>query len=257
MTAPLIGIPACVEADGKLAYHWVAEQYIRAVTDGAGGVPVLLPAIGAPADITNLVARLDGLLLSGSASNVEPQHYAGPPSRPGTRHDPARDATTLPLIRAALADGLPLIALCRGHQELNVALGGTLHQHVEELPGTRDHRAPRGLPTELRYAPAHDVNLVAGGLLARLAGAALAKVNSLHGQAIDRLAPGLIVEATSPDGVVEAVRVAEAKSFALGLQWHPEWSIGDNDFSRAIFAAFGDAARARAARRDGGARIAS
>ncbi|MBI3453701.1 MAG: gamma-glutamyl-gamma-aminobutyrate hydrolase family protein [Rhodospirillales bacterium] len=243
---PLIGVSACVRPDGRYVFHAVAEQYIRAARDGAGGLPVLLPALGGDADIDRLVARLDGLMLTGSPSNVEPVHYGGLPARPGTRLDPARDATTLPLIRRALADGLPLLALCRGHQELNVALGGTLHQHVHELSGKREHRAPADRPNEERYAPAHPVDLVPGGLLARLAGTQRVEVNSLHSQAIDRSAPGLIVEAMSADGVIEAVRVDGARSFALGVQWHPEWSLTTNGLSRAIFGAFGDAARARA-----------
>jgi putative glutamine amidotransferase len=162
-------------------------------------------------------------------------------------HDRARDATTLPLIRRAIDAGLPLIALCRGHQELNVALGGTLHQHVHELPGRANHRAPADLPNAQRYAPSHPVTLTPGGMLAGLAGGQRAMVNSLHAQAIDRLAPGLAVEAISDDGVIEAVRVVDAADFALGVQWHPEWSADSDSFSRAIFAAFQEALHRRAA----------
>ncbi len=247
--APLIGVTACARQGDRHVFHSVAAQYIDAVVDGVGGLPMIVPALGAKSDIEALVARLDGLLLTGSRSNVEPRHY-GAASREGTLHDPARDATTLPLIRRALAAGLPLLAICRGHQELNVALGGTLHQHVQELPGKRDHRA-RPVPSNAeRYGMVHNVDLVAGGFLARLVNASAATVNSLHAQAIDRLAPDLIVEAVSPeDGIIEAVRVANARSFALGIQWHPEWHIAHDALSRAIFAAFGDAARARALRR--------
>lgn len=248
MTArsPLIGLPACIQEANDVTWHAVKEQYIRGVL-AAGGVPVLLPAIGPQSDLAELLRRLDGLLLPGSSSNVEPAHYDGPPSRPGTLHDAKRDATTLPLIRAALGDGLPLLAICRGHQELNVALGGTLHQNVHELPGKRDHRSAPGRPNEIRYGPAHAVKLT--GLLAELAGAGESQVNSLHAQAIDRLAPGLVVEATSPDDVIEAVRVDGSSGFAIGVQWHPEWSIGRDRFSGAIFARFGAAARDRAVKR--------
>lgn len=248
MTAhsPLIGLPACIQETDDVTWHAVKEQYIRAVL-AAGGVPVLLPAIGPQADIAELLRRLDGLLLPGSSSNVEPAHYAGPPSRPGTLHDRKRDATTLPLIRAALGEGLPLLAICRGHQELNVALGGTLHQNVHELPGKRDHRSAPGRPNEIRYAPVHAVRL--SGLLAELAGAGESQVNSLHAQAIDRLAPGLVVEALSPDSVIEAVRVEGAPGFALGVQWHPEWSVDSDRLSGAIFARFGAAARDRATKK--------
>ncbi|MGQ0664782.1 MAG: gamma-glutamyl-gamma-aminobutyrate hydrolase family protein [Pseudomonadota bacterium] len=243
---PLIGVSACLKPIGDINQHAVAEQYVRAASEGAGGVPVIVPALGAASEIDELVGRLDGLLLTGSRSNVEPHHYDGPPARQGTLSDPARDSTTLPLIRAAIAAGLPLMALCRGHQELNVALGGTLHQQVHELAGKGDHRAPRDEPREVRYAPAHKVRLTPGGLLAAIAGSTEALVNSLHAQAIDRLAPGLAVEAVAEDGVIEAVRVASAPAFAIGLQWHPEWSIHTDRLSRGIFAAFGEAARARA-----------
>jgi putative glutamine amidotransferase len=243
----LIGISACLREDGRYTWHSVAEQYVHAAA--RIGVPVLIPALGAETDFATLINRLDGLVLTGSASNVEPHHYDGIASRPGTLHDRARDATTLPLIRRALEAGLPLIALCRGHQELNVALGGTLHQHVHEVPGRANHRAPSDLPNAQRYAPSHKVRLTPGGVLADLIGAQQAVVNSLHGQAIDRLAAGLTVEAMSDDGVIEAVRVTDAPAFALGVQWHPEWSVDSDAVSRAIFAAFHAAMHQRAATR--------
>lgn len=238
--APLIGLPACIQEDSSVTWHAVKEQYVRAVL-AAGGVPVLLPAIGGDTDIPELLRRLDGLLLPGSSSNVEPKQYSGPAARAGTLHDTRRDATTLPLIRAAIAAGLPLLAICRGHQELNVALGGTLHQNVQELPGKRDHRAPEAPSREIRYAPAHDVRLT--GFMAELAGKTESRVNSLHAQAIDRLGRDLVIEATSPDDVIEAVRVDGAPGFALGVQWHPEWSIATDALSGALFARFGAAAR--------------
>lgn len=242
---PLIGISACLREDGRYTWHSVAEQYVRAAA--RIGVPVLIPALGDDTDFATLMERLDGLVLTGSASNVEPHRYDGAASRPGTLHDRARDATTLPLIRRAIDAGLPLIALCRGHQELNVALGGTLHQHVHEVAGRANHRAPSDLPNAQRYAPSHAVTLTSGGLLEGLAGTRRVVVNSLHGQAIDRLAPGLAVEAMSEDGVIEAVRVIDASEFALGVQWHPEWSAASDPFSRAIFAGFQAALRRRCA----------
>jgi putative glutamine amidotransferase len=246
-SAPLIGVTACIRAFGRGSFHSVSEKYTRAVVEGVGGIPVIVPAQGADGDPAALLQQLDGLLLTGSPSNVEPHHYGGPPSRPGTLHDPQRDATTLPLIRLAVATGVPILALCRGHQELNVALGGSLHQNVHELPGKRDHRAPRDQPNEIRYAPAHPVRLTPGGFLRGLAGAPEVMVNSLHAQAIDRPAPDLIVEAMSADDVIEAVRLAGAPRLVLGVQWHPEWSIATNPLSGAIFASFAAAARERAA----------
>lgn len=253
-TPPLIGITACTQEgeDGVRSFK-VGEKYVRAIHDAAGGVPVMLPPLGTATDIEALLDRLDGLFLTGSPSNVEPRHYDGPAARAGVKADPERDATTLPLIRAAIARGLPLFAVCRGHQELNVALGGTLHQHVEELPGKRDHREPSDLPVAARYGAAHPVVLEAGGLLARInGGAGEVMVNSLHSQAIDRPAERLTIEALSDDGVVEAVSVADAPGFALGVQWHPEHPTAlEWPLSQAMFRAFGEAASGYAARRAG------
>ncbi len=248
ITAPLIGVTACIRTiTPRGPFHSVSDKYIRAVTEGIGGIPVIVPALGPDGEAAALLPRLHGLLLTGSPSNVEPHHYEGEPSRPGTLHDAQRDATTLPLIRLAVAEAVPILGLCRGHQELNVALGGTLHQNVHELPGKRDHRAPPDQPNEIRYGPAHPVRLASGGLLRDLGGEAEIVVNSLHAQAIDRPAPGLLVEAVSNDDVIEAVRLTNAPGFVLGVQWHPEWSIATSRFSAAIFASFAAAARERAA----------
>jgi len=219
---------------------------MRAVTEAAGALPLAIPALAAAIDPVDLAERLDGLLVTGSPSNIEPHLYGGPPSRDGTLHDPARDATTLPLIRAALDRDVPVLAICRGLQELNVALGGTLHQNVHEVPGRLDHRSRKELPIPDRYAhDQHLVSLAPDGILREIAGAEKVFVNSLHAQGIDRLAPGLAIEAVAPDGQVEAVRVV-GKSFALGVQWHPEFAVLAHDFSRELFAAFGKAASARA-----------
>lgn len=241
----LIGIAACIkEVQGEdLPFHAVADPYVDAVRRGAEADAVLLPAVGGADDA--LLARLDGLVLSGSKSNLRPEHYGGDPDGPGP-HDPRRDATTLPTIIRALAAGVPLLAICRGFQELNVALGGTLHQRVHAIAGLADHRSPGGAP-EAAFAPRHPVRLVEGGVLARLARPGEVMVNSLHGQGIDRLAPGLAVEAVAPDGLVEAARVEAAGAFALGVQWHPEWRFEDDPLSSALWRAFGDAARRRAA----------
>jgi putative glutamine amidotransferase len=246
---PLIGIPACARALGDHPFHVVGDKYVRAVSDGAGGLPVLIPALGETLDVGDLVERLDGLLVTGSPSNVAPALYGGLPGAAETLHDPARDATTLPLIRAALAARLPLLAICRGLQELNVALGGTLHPRVHERPGALNHRADDSRPAAEQYAKVHPVRPVSGGLLARIAGTSEIMVNSVHSQGIDRLAEGLAVEATAPDGLIEAVRVVDAPAFALAVQWHPEWRFWECPVSQALFAAFGKAAAERAAGR--------
>lgn len=242
---PLIGIPADRRMVGHHPFHMVGEKYARAVLEAAGAAPLLIPSLAEELRFEELLERLDGLLFTGSPSNVEPRHYDGPPSAPGTLHDPARDATTLPLIRHAVEAGLPVFGICRGFQEMNVAFGGTLHQKLHEVPGLLDHRDDETQPLEVQYGPAHEVTLEPGGLLRSLADGDRIRVNSLHSQGIERLGPPLAVEARAPDGVIEAFRVREAKSFAVAVQWHPEWKVMTNPFSRALFAAFGKAAAER------------
>jgi putative glutamine amidotransferase len=243
---PLIGIPADRRILGPHPFHCIGEKYIRAVADAADAVPVLIPALGDELDFDAVLASIDGILLTGSPSNVEPHRYAGTESDAGTMHDPHRDATTLPLIPRVVESGMPLFAVCRGFQEMNVAYGGTLSQKVQDLSGMLDHREDKQAPLEAQYAPAHDVELVPGGILHGLAGVDRVMVNSLHSQGIDRLGADLEVEARAPDGLVEGFSVRSAPGFALAVQWHPEWQVMMNPFSRALFAAFGQAARAHA-----------
>lgn len=245
----MVGVPACRKEIEPHWYHTVGEKYIDALAEAAGVVPLLLPAFGESIDFRSLLGRLDGLYLTGSISNVEPHHYGGDPSQPGTPHDADRDATTLPLINAAVDAGVPLFAICRGYQEMNVAFGGTLYQRVHEVEGMLDHREPSKEPLEVQYGPSHDVRLAAGGMLERLAGASSATVNSLHGQGVESLGNGLVVEATASDGLIEAFRVDSSASFSLAVQWHPEWQVMSNPLSRAMFAEFGDACCKRAGRR--------
>jgi len=247
---PLVGLPTDRKMIGPHPFLATGEKYVRAVVEAAGATPVLLPALQPPLDPEQWLPRLDGLLLTGATSNIEPHHYSGESSWDGNPHDPARDATTLGLAARAIATGLPVLAICRGLQEVNVALGGRLHQKVHAVPGLHDHREDTGAALELQYGPAHPVELTRGGLLASLAGASQATVNSLHGQGIARLAEGLLVEATAPDGLVEAFR-GPGPGFLLAVQWHPEWQVASNPFYLAIFRAFGDACRAWAARRAG------
>jgi putative glutamine amidotransferase len=231
---------------GAHPFHMVGEKYARAVLDAAGAAPLLIPSLADELGFDELLQRLDGLLFTGSPSNVEPHLYEGTPSAPGTLHDPARDATTLPLIRKAVRAGVPVFGICRGFQEMNVAFGGTLHQRLHEVPGHLDHRDDDTQPLEVQYGPAHDVTLEPGGVLRALAVSDRIQVNSLHNQGIDRLGAELAVEARAPDGVIEAFRVRDAQRFALAVQWHPEWKVMSNPFSRALFAAFGQASRERA-----------
>jgi putative glutamine amidotransferase len=245
---PLIGIPADRRLLGHHYFHCVGEKYLLAIAEGADATPVLIPSLGEALNIKDLLADFDGILLTGSASNVEPHRYNGPASDPGTLHDAFRDATTLPIIPAAVACGMPLLAICRGFQEANVAFGGTLWQKIHEVEGFRNHREDPAAPLDVQYGPAHDVTLTPGGLLQEISGADRITVNSLHSQGVQTLAPALEVEARAPDGVIEAFRVRSAPSFAVAVQWHPEWKFKENAFSRALFAAFGKAARERAQR---------
>lgn len=243
---PLIGVTACRIRTESHAQQRVTEKYVTVVVEEVGGCPLMIPALEAGIDPALLVRRLDGILLTGSPSNVEPQHYQGTPSENSDEHDPARDAVTLPLIRAAVAAGLPVLGLCRGVQEMNVAFGGTLVQCIHDDPGMLDHRMRRDAPFDAKYRKAHPVALTTGGVLERVAGPGPHMVNSLHGQGIDRPGPRVRVEAVAPDGVVEAISIADAPGFALGVQWHPEWPRPCAGIDRAVFQAFAAAVRARA-----------
>lgn len=243
MSRPMVGLLGDHRmVDGQPA-HQVLESYVAAVRGGAGALPVLVPSLDPPLAVEDVLAHIDGLFFSGSPSNVAPHHYGGPPARDPSLEDHRRDATSLALLRAAIAAGKPVFAVCRGIQELNVALGGTLHQHVHEVPGRRDHRERGDAPLDVQYGPAHDVTVLEGGLLRKLLGRDRFTVNSLHGQGIDRLAPGLRAEAIAADGQIEAVSMPGAAGFLLGVQWHPEWRWSENEISRALFAAFGAALR--------------
>ncbi|HYE32840.1 MAG TPA: gamma-glutamyl-gamma-aminobutyrate hydrolase family protein, partial [Methylomirabilota bacterium] len=212
----------------------------------AGVLPVMLPAMAPDYPTDDLLERVDGLFLTGSLSNVEPHHYGGPVIDPSLPHDPARDATTLRLIPAAIERRIPALAICRGFQEVNVALGGSLLQKVHETAGYHDHREDTTADLDIQYGPAHLVRLSAGGVLRDIAGADEVRVNSLHGQGIARLGDGLIAEAVAPDGLVEAVRLERSETFLLAVQWHPEWRSTENPFYDGIFKAFAAACRARA-----------
>ena len=246
---PLIGISCCIKHFGifGMPNHGASDTYVRAVDQVVGGVPILLPANGEKADIEALLDRLDGIILTGSRSNVQPSLYGGPPHAEGTWEDPKRDAYTLPLIRSAIAQGVPLLAICRGFQELNVALGGTLHQRLQDLPDRMDHSSASQPSARVRQSKAHSLRVTPGSWLHRIAeGAGEIPVNSLHNQGIDVPAPGLAIEGVAPDGTIEAVRVMHTAAgpvggFAIGVQWHPESDFETDALSRRIFVEFGQA----------------
>lgn len=239
---PLIGLVCDVKQIGKWGYHATGDKYIQAVQHAVGDV-LLLPALGDQAVLSRLLPLLDGVFLTGSYSNIEPKHYGEGVARVGTLHDPARDQTTLPLIHMALTTGVPLLGVCRGFQEINVALGGTLYQHIQELPGKLDHREADG-SIAVQYADAHAITIRPDSLLKQWLGDTTVQVNSLHQQGIKTLAQGLSVEATAPDGIIEAFRVDAAPWFAYAVQWHPEWQYDRKTLSIAIFRAFHEACAA-------------
>lgn len=246
---PLIGVSACTQQLGLHPFHIAGDKYLRAVAMAADGLPLIIPALPGLIAIDELLEHLDGLLLTGSPSNVHPQHYQGPASAPGTPHDPPRDHMTLALIRAAVAAGVPLLGICRGFQEMNVALGGSLHQRVHETGTFMDHRARDEDPLDIQYGLRHAIDVQPGGLFEALGLPARFEVNSVHGQGVERLAPGLRVEALAPDGLVEAFSLPEARSFTVGVQFHPEWKVLEHAHYQTLLRAFGDACRQRAAQR--------
>jgi putative glutamine amidotransferase len=246
MTAehPVVGVVSDRRLVGPHPFHMVGEKYLQAVWDGAEAYPVSLPSLSGDFDVPAILHRLDGLLLTGSPSNIEPRHYLGDPSEPGTWHDPERDIASLALIPAAIREGMPLLAICRGFQEMNVAFGGTLHQKVHEVAGYHLHKENPEDPLDVQYGPSHDVTFEPGGLLARLTGLGGATVNSLHAQGVNRLGEELLVDARADDGLIEAFVVKDAPGFNLSVQWHPEWRVRENPVSMALFRAFGQACRA-------------
>ena len=249
---PIVIIPADSRQIGAHPFQAVGEKYINAVERGALCVPLLLPSLRDGLDIDALLESVDGVFLTGSPSNVAPHHYGQVIATPelADKLDEKRDATTLPLIRAAIAKAVPILAVCRGFQEMNVAFGGTLFQRVHNEPGKLDHREDKTQPLAQQYGPSHEVAIVSGGLLHKIGGVESATVNSLHGQGVDRLADNLHIEATAPDGLVEAFSVQSAPGFALGVQWHPEWRVEENPVSLTIFRAFGEACESRRRQRN-------
>lgn len=238
---PVVLVPSCSRQLGHHPFHVAGRKYVDAVRL-AGCMPLIVPAVE-PEDIEELLALADGVLLTGSPSNVHPSLYGEEVRDAALPLDPARDTWTLPLIPLVLSRGIPLFAICRGFQEMNVALGGRLHQAVQERPGLMDHRSKDVDPVTVQYGPAHSVDVQPGGVLASLLGAAAFQVNSLHGQGINRLGDGLRVEAVAPDGLIEAFSDPASPGFNLGVQWHPEWLAQDNPVSMTLLRAFGDACR--------------
>lgn len=256
-TRPLIWLPADTrwlgDAHAQQPFLVLGDKYARAVKVGAKAQPVVF-ALADATDIAQLLPLVDGVMLTGSPSNVHPAHFDEDVADPSLPLDEDRDALTLALVKACVANAVPLLGICRGFQEMNVALGGTLHQQVHNVPGMMDHREDKHAPLAQQYAPAHEVRFVEGSAFRQWAGGDTARVNSLHGQGIAKLAPALAAEGHAPDGLVEAFRVRDAKAFAYGMQWHPEWRCWENPFYGAMFRAFGEACQMRQRARLGSAK---
>lgn len=235
---PLIGVSGCRKQIDGQPFDAAGRKYTRAIEDACNGVPLIIPATGDKLDRESLLDRIDGLLFTGSLSNVEPHHYEGGESADPSLHDPHRDATTLPLIREAVAAGIPVLCICRGFQEMVVAFDGTLYQRVHEVDGMMDHREDSELDLDRRYAPVHSVSFNPDGALRSYLDRDEADVNSLHGQGVKNLSDQLLWEAKAPDGLIEAVSVKDAKSFACAVQWHPEWKVLEYPQYLSLFKAF-------------------
>ncbi len=242
ITPPLVLLPACLRDFEGTAFHAVPSRYAEAL-QLAGCRPLLVPSLGGE-ESAALLDLADGLFLPGSPNNVHPSHFGEEVHDPTLPLDPLRDALSLPLIRSAIARGIPVLGICRGFQEMNVALGGSLYQTIHRIPGFENHQPYVNEAPAQRYGPAHEAQIIPGGLLEKLLGPGPITINSVHGQGVHRLAPGLRIEARAPDGVVEAITAPAAPGFNLGVQWHPEWQAAKDPVSAAIFHAFGDACRA-------------
>ena len=249
MFQPLVAVSTDVRQFENYTWHAAPRQYLEAAISAAGVLPVLVPSFGDRLDFDTLLSSVDGVMLTGSKTNVGPELYGEVATEENGPYDPDRDATTLPLIRKAIERGVPLLAICRGIQEMNVALGGTLASEIQDKPGIMDHRAPVSDNQDERFAIRQPAFIKPGSCLAGVFGAGEIRINSVHRQAVDRLGENLQVEAVAEDGTIEAVSARNSVAFAVGVQWHPEYWAGSDTTSARIFKAFGDAVREHAAKR--------
>ena len=244
MRQPLIAVTGDVRHFDNYTWHATPQTYLEAAVSVAKVTPLIVPAFGSRIDLDAILDNVDGVMATGSKSNVHPALYGVEPTTAHEPFDTERDSTSIPLLRRAIERGIPVLAICRGFQELNVALGGTIATEIQELEGRMDHRAPTTDDQTERFRIRQSVRVKAGSCLAAITGAGDMSVNSLHRQAIDKIAAGLEIEAVADDGTIEAVSVTGAKAFAVGVQWHPEYWATQDAPSNRIFNAFGDATRA-------------
>ncbi len=245
MSRPVVGIIGNFHLiNDEYPAQSVGESNISAVADVTGALPLLIPSMPSAVDVPSLMAACDGFVLTGGRPNVHPRHYGQLPTDAHGAFDESRDAVALPLIRASVETGKPILGICRGFQEFNVAFGGSLHPEIRELPGRMNHRMPPDGTLEEKFEYRHIVSLTPGGVFAGIFAADKVMVNSLHGQGIDRPGDRIVVEGHAPDGTQEAIRVSDSAGFALAVQWHPEWKASEDPVSRPLFQAFGAALNA-------------
>lgn len=249
MIKPLILVTADVKSVDGYDWHAAPSTYLQAIVTGSDALPVVLPSLGLDIDIDDALDQVDGVLATGSRSNVNPQLYGAEATEANGPYDPQRDATTMPLLKRAVERGVPVFAICRGMQELNVALGGTLLTEIQNMEGRADHRAPTSERQDDRFQIAHPIEIVEGSQLANAVGSEPIDVNSLHRQALGKLGRSLVVEALAADGTIEAVSVKDAPGYLVATQWHPEYWVASDGPSQKLFRAFGDAARKYRSRR--------
>lgn len=239
---PIIGVIACSRSVEGEPAQTVKRRYLEGVSEFANAIPLIIansqPEENAPA----IVARLDAILLTGSNSNIAPERYGaqGPGQEP---IDASRDGLSAALIHAAMAAGKPVFGICRGLQEINVALGGSLTDMRARGDRSAQHHAADGASLGDMFGHAHPIEVVPGTPLKTVAGAAALTVNSVHYQTIDRLGQGLVVNATSPDGVIEAISRTDSAAPVFAVQWHPEWQPEERPHDLAFWTYLGQAAR--------------
>ena len=239
-----IGVLANCKIVGPHEYHSFGDKYLRAISEGMKALPVLIPAWAERDLLYCYLSGVQGLLLTGAHSNIEPHHYGAQLSTDAF-HDSARDSSAFLLIDMALGMDIPVFGICRGFQEINVVLGGSLHQKVQAVDGLMDHREDPGQSPAKQYGPRHEVQLESDSLLRSISDSHKQAVNSLHQQGVSRLAEDLLVEARATDGLIEAFRSRGRDRFVLGVQWHPEWEVTRNPFYLRIFNIFKQACLAR------------
>lgn len=242
---PVVGIICDKEIIGPHPFHIAGEKYIKAISASSQCLPILIPAMADESCMEQLLTMLDGILLTGGYSMVDPLHYQDEAAEADTKLDAARDNTSLPLVVRAVEQGIPVLGICRGFQEMNVAFGGSLHQKLHDNGHYFEHRENKELTLEQQYSASHHVNVISDGKLAKIVNEAAINVNSLHTQGVDRLAENLTIEAIAEDGLVEAFSVTNSESFAMAVQWHPEWQVEKNKQSTQLFHAFGQACAKR------------